>query len=117
MDIHDIETEDGYGNSGQIGVPLYLRDGNHMVWQTTVDGVQKYVAVHQLLAISEGYSPYDVFDGSTGNFEVHHINEISWDNRPENIEMLTPEEHGHSHDYGQKVAERRRLRASDSSVN
>lgn len=48
--------------------------------------------VHRLLAISE-YGVDDVKDN-----HVHHKNEIPWDNRPENIEILSPSEHAKHHD-------------------
>jgi hypothetical protein len=53
------------------------------------------VYVHRLLAVSE-YGFEAVRDR-----HVHHKNKIPWDNRPENIELKTPEEHGqmHGEDY------------------
>ena len=53
------------------------------------------VRVHQLLAISEGESPEKVF--SKGEYVVHHKNGVPWDNRPENIELLTNSEHSSLH--------------------
>lgn len=49
------------------------------------------VRVHRLLAVAE-YG----FDAVRG-MHVHHVNGIPWDNRPDNIELLTPSEHGQHH--------------------
>lgn len=47
--------------------------------------------VHRLLAVAE-YG-FDALDG----MHVHHKNGISWDNRPDNLEVLTPKEHRLTH--------------------
>ena len=49
------------------------------------------MVVHRLLAVSEWG-----LDAIRGR-EVHHKNEIPWDNRPENLELVTREEHGEKH--------------------
>jgi hypothetical protein len=53
------------------------------------------VAVHQLLAIAMGEDPHDVFSNS--EYQVHHKNNVPWDNRPSNIELLTAGEHYDKH--------------------
>lgn len=50
-----------------------------------------HVKVHQLLAVSE-YGTEEL----AGNV-VHHKNGIPWDNRPENIEVMTDSEHSRLH--------------------
>lgn len=49
------------------------------------------VYVHRLLAVAE-YG----FDSVSG-MEVHHNNGIPWDNRPDNITLKDPSEHGRMH--------------------
>jgi len=50
----------------------------------------KEFAEHQLVAIAGGADPHDAFDGA----HIHHINGCPHDNRPENMALLTPQEHG-----------------------
>jgi hypothetical protein len=52
----------------------------------------KKVAVHQLLAVSEGADPHKVFGRNEWN--VDHSNGCKLDNRPENLELLHVSEHG-----------------------
>jgi transcriptional regulator with XRE-family HTH domain len=49
------------------------------------------VYIHRLLAVAE----YGI-ERVKGN-DVHHINGIAWDNRPDNIEVLCREEHNRRH--------------------
>lgn len=51
------------------------------------DGSQVRVYHHRLLAVAE-YG----FDAVADN-HIHHINNIPWDNRPSNIEPLSPSSH------------------------
>lgn len=61
-------------------------------WTTkTPDGEQHSIYVHQLVAIADGAPPEKVF--SEGEYHVHHRNNIPWDNRPENLELLDGREH------------------------
>ena len=55
-----------------------------------------FVYIHRLLAVAE-YGFVEVCDK-----EIHHKNRIPWDNRPENLEPLTTEEHKRLHSQ-QKV--------------
>lgn len=52
---------------------------------------QKYVPVHRLVAVAEfGIE-------AVKNMETHHKNDVSWDNRPDNIMLLSSEEHRKRH--------------------
>lgn len=61
------------------------------VWRTEDDGHNRKVKVHRLLAVAE--HGVEALDGTV----VHHKNEIPWDNRPENLELMTAEEHIREH--------------------
>jgi predicted DNA-binding protein YlxM (UPF0122 family) len=50
-----------------------------------------HVYIHRLLAVAE----YGV-EKVKGN-DIHHINGVPWDNRPDNIEPLSREEHNRIH--------------------
>lgn len=63
--------------------------GGYPVWQDS--RAQRPVSVHRLLAVAE----YGV-DAVKG-MHVHHKNGVPWDNRPENIVPVTPEEHSSIH--------------------
>jgi len=47
--------------------------------------------IHRLVAVAE--HGYESVDGKI----VHHKNGVPWDNRPENIELLTVAEHNRKH--------------------
>ena len=53
-------------------------------------GPDKSVKHHSLVAISSGEDPSKVFGGE---HHVHHKNNIPWDNRPSNVEVMTHSEH------------------------
>lgn len=57
------------------------------IWRTKLAGEVWRVRVHRLLAVAEfGYEKVVEHD-------VHHKSNIPWDNRPDNLELVTPEEH------------------------
>jgi len=76
-------------------IPYVMGAYGRMHWRSTRGEDGKKIAygfeVHRLLAIAE----YGI-DAVAGK-DVHHKNQIPWDNRPENIELLSKEEHGKLH--------------------
>ena len=65
----------------------------------------KSVRVHRLLAVAK-YG----FDAVCGS-DVHHINGVPWDNRPENLSLMGHGEHTTHHHTGKKQS--RKLTESD----
>ena len=55
------------------------------------EGTTDRVYIHRLIAFMD-----EGLDSLDGNY-IHHKNRIPWDNRPENIEVMSPEEHGEIH--------------------
>jgi len=66
------------------------RDGYEVI-KTKVNLRSKTVLLHRLLAVAE-YGLDELTDR-----QVHHENHIPWDNRPDNIEIMTATEHGKLH--------------------
>lgn len=72
--------------------PTFYTDGfGYERWETRHRNEKFVVKVHRLLAVSEFG-----FDAVVRN-HVHHKNGVRWDNRPDNIEVLTPSEHSGLH--------------------
>ena len=63
----------------------------YAIWRTKHKGKDFRVKVHRLLAVSE--FGFEAVEGMV----VHHKNGIKWDNRPDNIELMTNEEHARLH--------------------
>lgn len=71
--------------------------------QWTDDG--KTVYVHQLVAIAHGADPHDIF--SSGDYQVHHRDTIPFDNRHENLSVVSDSEHKQIHSDNEWVFDAR----------
>lgn len=71
--------------------PHFRTHQGYEKWSITQQGSSFDVSVHRLLAVAE----YGL--DAVRNKDVHHKNRIKWDNRPENIELVTTEEHMREH--------------------
>lgn len=93
---YEIPPQDPRGAKDASHLPVtyrsYKKDGGR-VYECWTHKSQ-WVRVHRLLAVAE-YG----FDAVSG-MDVHHKNNIPWDNRPSNIELLTRSEHSRHHAPG-----------------
>jgi len=71
--------------------PAYVFSGGYMRAYDRHRGETSRVRIHRLLAIAEGADPHEVF---SANVHIHHKNGIKWDNRPDNLAPLSPDDHG-----------------------
>lgn len=86
-------------------VPMNVDRDGVVRWAYWDGEVGRTITVHRLLAVAK-YGLDAVADNA-----VHHINEVRWDNRPENITLM---EHGeHSAHHKQKVDWLEKLRATE----
>lgn len=69
-------------------VPLRTRADGYVRWaHKNDDGNPQHIYVHRLLAVAEfGFD-------AVADSDVHHKNDIKWDNRPDNLEPMTHGEH------------------------
>lgn len=108
LDNHDIETRDNWSKGVKAAaehnrverVQMRTHERGYEYWGTKVQHGDEHkseiVYVHRLLAVAE-----HGFDAVCGNV-VHHKNEVRWDNRPENIEIMTRKQHQNEHRLGKK---------------
>lgn len=99
MDKYDIPRR-GYTDHFRVErVNIVHRPDGYVDAKTrepqSADAFTASVKIHQLVAIAEGADPYKIF--SDGEHQCHHINGVKWDNRPENIEVLSQSEHDRLH--------------------
>lgn len=66
---------------------------DHEGYVRITDGLS-IARLHQLLLIADGADPEEVFADSN---VIHHKNNVKWDNRVENLEMMTNSEHASRH--------------------
>jgi len=74
-------------------------------WRTWDGERERYVYVHQLVAIADGASPYLVF--SDGDYHIHHRSGFKYDNRAENLDIERNDDHAREtfgHDDGRVEA-------------
>jgi hypothetical protein len=107
MSLEQIADEEGISTTG-IRKWFYRRDLTYWAhtpanfetiprgyerWSHKYQGTSEYAYVHRLVAVAE----YGV--DAVESKHIHHKNGIPWDNRPENIEPVSPGEHmSESHD-------------------
>lgn len=82
---HGFQVRDAFQQTGEVSVRTGL-DGYE--W---VQHAGHSVPVHRLVPIAEhGF-------GAVSRMVVHHANELKWDNRPENLDVVTQSEHRRIH--------------------
>lgn len=88
LDNHNIETRESPVNQYYS----VTTDGTgYERFHATINGNTRKVKHHRLLAVAEfGLSPVQ-------DKEVHHQNNIPWDNRPSNITLVEKSEHARQH--------------------
>jgi len=88
---YGIETRDRIKASADTrwkGDRIYIEQGGYTSWK---HGEGQYMRLHRLLAVAKyGFEEVKGMD-------VHHKNEIPWDNRMDNIELMTRSEHSKHH--------------------
>lgn len=87
MDNFDIEARTAHNTPATFTT----EKRGYERWQATVDGKPSPVHVHRLVAVAK-YGFDEVCQK-----EVHHKNNIPWDNRPENLELLSMWDHLDEH--------------------
>jgi len=115
LDEHGIEKRSssiavsaGYGNHNQV--PLRHKDqGYEIFWADDGEGGTKIVWHHRLMMVAERGLH------ALRGMDVHHKNEIKWDNRFDNLELVPTGDHRGTH--SQKVTGLDRLRIAEFYEN
>ena len=79
------------GPKGSIHPSIFTKSSGYEIASARVDGEMLAVRLHRLVAVRE--SGFDAVSG----MHVHHRNGVPWDNRPENLEIVTSSEHARRH--------------------
>lgn len=87
-----IDARDG---NSKTAPSMHTNHNGYERFSANCHGTVESVRVHQLVKIAEGADPEKVFSG--GSYHVHHVNEIPWDNRDENLRLLSCGEHSRLH--------------------
>jgi len=97
MDRHGIERDaTRYGDNSRVAyATYYVDDQGYPRWQSKGRSGGERVTynyhIHRLTAIAE----YGI-EAVKGK-EVHHRNDLPWDNRPENLKPMSVKEHNEEH--------------------
>jgi DNA-binding MarR family transcriptional regulator len=106
MDKHEIETrsqsEASLRSVLKLPACFFTGDDGYEYWTTKHYENREQVYVHRLLAVAK-FGFEEVCDA-----QVHHRNGVRWDNRAENIEVLSVQSHRKKH---RKVSEDKILTA------
>jgi transposase-like protein len=100
LEEHGIDRRNPGVRPGSVSLTMH-RDG-YPRWKVKIDGESHRVRVHQLLAVAE-YG----FDAVADNV-IHHKNGIPWDNRPDNIDVVSRADHmdKHRHEWEDRRIQR-----------
>jgi hypothetical protein len=95
MDKHNIDRRNrGCGNRKSHASFRTDTLGYEVAYSKYGDS-QKRVKIHRLVAVAEhGFN-------AVVDKHVHHKNEIRWDNRPDNLSIMTPHSHHSHHSSGE----------------
>ncbi|MFB6205744.1 MAG: HNH endonuclease [Haloglomus sp.] len=90
MEKHDIERRSEKRNRHPrprtVTSPDSSNQGYELIWHD-----DHCVRHHRLLAVAEHGID------AVADSEVHHRSGVHWDNRPDNLELVAPDEHGRIH--------------------
>lgn len=92
MKKHDIKARSPSERAANRPATFCTSAKGYERWEQEIGGKWEYVYVHRLLATLK----VDDLSELEG-MHVHHQNRCPFDNRPDNIEVLAPEQHAERH--------------------